>query len=213
MFYPISKPFFYLFIFLCIFLLFGGNSLAQFTETEVSIPSGPIELAGTLSLPQAAEEGGLPAILIIPGARAWDRNGNIKDGVQYGHYRDIADYLASQGFIVLRYDKRGTGESSGRLPKRDFMLARDSMSAFNWLNEQPQVDKGKIVLLGHSQGTRIAVTIAAKAESLAAAVLLSPVIKAVAANYFKCPVLMVRSQGQTIFSSMLLRASRIIMIL
>jgi dienelactone hydrolase len=170
----------------------------QILEKEINIPSEDITLAGTLSHPQNLQEKFLPAILILPGARPWDRNGNIRNGISYGHYKDIAEYLTSAGFIVLRYDKRGIGGSGGSFPPNDFLLAQDAEAACRWLREQPQVDKDQIVIIAHSQGTRIATMIAEKLEGLAAVALLAPVLGTKAAEYYKCPVLLARGDKDTV---------------
>jgi dienelactone hydrolase len=170
----------------------------QSIQKEVNILSEDITLAGTLSLPQNSQGKTLPAVLILPGARPWDRNGDIKDGIRYGHYKDIAEYLTSAGFIVLRYDKRGIGGSGGKFPPDDFLLTQDAEATYRWLREQPQVDKNRMIIIGHSQGTRIATLIAEKLEGLAAVVLLSPVLGSKAADYYQCPVLLVRGEKDTI---------------
>jgi len=173
----------------------------QFSEKEVNISSGDIVLAGTLSLPQDAQEKAFPAVLILVGARPWDRNGNIKESIQFGHYKDVSDYLTSHGFIVLRYDKRGIGKSGGMFPPSEFSLAQDAIAAFHWLREQHQVDKDKIAIIGHSQGTKITSMIADKVEGLAAVILLAPVISTKDANKYKCPVMLVSGENDKIVTS------------
>jgi dienelactone hydrolase len=64
-----------------------------------------------------------------------------------------------RGFVVLRYDKRGVGESSGeyvgigpRNSERMFaLLASDMSAATMLLRNQPDVDAGRVLLMGASQ--------------------------------------------------------------
>jgi len=194
----VHKPCIYFLTFLSFFLSVNNFTVMQILGKEINIPSEDITLAGTLSLPRNLQGKILPAILILPGVRPWNRDGNVIEGIQYSHYKDIAEYLTSAGFIVLRYDKRGIGGSGGSFPPNDFLLAQDAEAAYRWLREQPQVDKDQVVIIAHSQGTRIATMIAEKLEGLAAVVLLAPVLGSKAAEYYKCPVLLARGDKDTV---------------
>jgi len=78
----------------------------------VRIPSGNVMLAGMLTTPNGIARA--PALLMIPGSGAVDRNGN-GDGLKTDLYRQLAQQLAQMGYVTLRYDKRGIGASV--LPK------------------------------------------------------------------------------------------------
>ena len=70
-------------------------------------------------------------------------------------FAQLAAELAGRGFVVLRYDKRGVGQSGGRLETvtlRDY--ADDVVAAVKWLEKRKDVDKRRIAVVGHSEGGR-----------------------------------------------------------
>lgn len=72
-------------------------------------------------------------------------------------YKLIADALAEAGIISLRYDKRGVGESEGDLTKAGMWdLVDDAESALQYLKNHPSVDRERVLVLGHSEGTMLA---------------------------------------------------------
>lgn len=130
-------------------------------EVKISNPSDPsIILSGTLTQPK--DTGCYPAVVLIAGSGPNNRDSQI-----YGHkpLYDIADYLTRRGVIVLRYDKRGIGQSTGeyRLSMTtDF--ASDASAALQYLKTLPNVTK--VGLIGHSEGGLIAQMIAAQTPTL-----------------------------------------------
>jgi pimeloyl-ACP methyl ester carboxylesterase len=75
---------------------------------------------------------------------------------------------------VLRFDKRGVGESTGYFPDAlttDF--ATDVAAAVNYLTFRKTVDRRRIGLIGHSEGGLIALMIAARNHNIAFVVLLA----------------------------------------
>ncbi len=118
-----------------------------------------IKLAGTLTLPQQKEKK-YPAVLLIAGSGPNDRDETV-----FGHkpFWVLADYLTRHEIAVLRYDKRGIGESEGEYfmaTMQDF--ADDAEEAINYLKTRKEIDSSKIGLIGHSEGGIIAPMIAAK---------------------------------------------------
>ena len=71
---------------------------------EVSFQSGPVTLAGTLTLPPG--EGPFPAVLLISGSGLQDRDQTV-----FGHRPFLvwADHLTRAGLAVLRVDDAGAG--------------------------------------------------------------------------------------------------------
>ena len=118
---------------------------------EVSIPNpraAGVTLAGTLTLPQG--RGPFPAAILITGSGAQDR-----DETLFGHkpFGVLADYLTRHGIAVLRYDDRGIAHSTGRFAgatSADF--ATDANAAFAFLAARPEIDRGAIGFVGHSEG-------------------------------------------------------------
>lgn len=85
----------------------------------------------------------------------------------------LAAHLRGEGIASLRYDKRGVGESGG-----DYLSAglhdnvADARDAVAALRERPEVDAGRVFVVGHSEGAIIAAELAAS-EDLAGVVLLA----------------------------------------
>lgn len=141
-----------------------------FREELVEI-RGAFSLEGTLTLPIGAQEV-RPAVLIIPGSGKGNRDGNLPR-MRMNLYKDIADSIAKLGFITLRYDKRGTNRSKGNFLETGFWdLVDDSESAVRYLQSRPEVDKDRIIVLGHSEGGLIAPALHAR-QSLAGLILLA----------------------------------------
>lgn len=74
--------------------------------------AGGANIAGTLNVPDAAEQGRVPGVLIIPGFGPTDRDGIVPPGGAPDRlYSDISDMLGDLGIASFRYDKRGSGQS------------------------------------------------------------------------------------------------------
>ncbi len=128
-----------------------------------------VTLAGTLTLPEGA--GPWPAMVLITGSGPQDRDETIFD---HKPFLVIADHLTRNGIAVLRYDDRGTAESTGNFAtatSQDF--SRDAEAAVTWLKSRPEIDAKKIGLIGHSEGGLIAPLIAARCPDVALIVLLA----------------------------------------
>lgn len=130
-------------------------------------PSAGITLAGTLTLP--SEEGTYPAVVLVSGSGAQDRNEEL---LAHKPFLVLADHLTRAGIAVLRYDDRGTAESEGDFAAATtYDLAEDALSAAAWLKAQPQA--GKVGFIGHSEGGIIAPMAAAQDPDIDFIVLLA----------------------------------------
>lgn len=125
---------------------------------DVTFSSGydNVKLAGTITMPRKGEK--LPAVVLVTGSGPQDRDETIM-----GHkpFKVIADYLTKQGIVVLRYDERGVGASTGNYPKStigDF--SRDAIAAVGFLAQQERVDSTQVGIIGHSEGALVAELIA-----------------------------------------------------
>ncbi len=137
---------------------------------EVTFPSGEIALAGTLTMPKERSQP-VPAVVLIAGSGPHERDENIA-GVKV--FAQIAEHLTSQGFAVLRYDKRGVGRSEGRYDAATtYDFANDAQAAVRFLRTRPEIAPGRIALIGHSEGAIVALLVAAHDPTLAAVVLMA----------------------------------------
>lgn len=131
-----------------------------YVEEQLNIKSmndPGISMACTFSYP--AESRKLPAVILVPGTGAIDRDGTI---AYHKLFYVIADYLNRNGFAVIRYDKRGVGKSSGVYDGGTIEeLTTDVESVFEFLKCRKEVDPKRIGFLGHSMGGGIAYSAAA----------------------------------------------------
>jgi len=126
-----------------------------YLEEEVQIKNAnqpDVVLAGTLTLPKG--KGPFPAAILISGSGASDRNESFM-----GHkpFLVLADHLTRNGIAVLRYDDRGTAQSTGNYStanSEDF--SHDANAAFRYLTQRPEINTQAIGFIGHSEGGLIA---------------------------------------------------------
>lgn len=129
----------------------------------IPVPSGDVTLAASLDMPRG--EGPHPAMVMVHGSGE----------VRRDNFAGSAQHYASLGIAVLRYDKRGVGQSSGRY--RDVnasnsasvfdVLADDAVAAVQYLKTHPQIDPTRIGLIGPSQAGWIIPLAASRSSDIA----------------------------------------------
>ncbi len=142
-----------------------------YVEEQVTFSNAPagVSLSGTLTLPKGA--GPFAAAVLIAGSGPEDRDGTIAN---HKPFLVLSDYLTRRGIAVLRYDKRGIGQSTGSADMATTMdLAGDAQCAIAYLKTRKDIDPARIGLIGHSEGAMIAPTIAASSPDLPWVVLLA----------------------------------------
>ncbi|HJU44561.1 MAG TPA: alpha/beta fold hydrolase [Vicinamibacterales bacterium] len=128
-------------------------------DESVTIPTYGFNLGATLTRPKTAAERA-PAVILIGGSGPTDRDETVAGIPVFGQ---IARDLVNAGFIVLRYDKRGVGQSGGRAESATLAdYAEDVRWALMWLERQKGVDKDRIGLVGHSEGALVALLVAGR---------------------------------------------------
>jgi dienelactone hydrolase len=149
----------------------GGTDIPVIEVTgppaeTVTFQSGDVTLAGTLDLP--ASEGPFPAIVTVHGSPPLTRNDiyNLR----------ISHFFVQHGYAVLRYDKRGAGESTGEYPNvgtheegeaNVHILADDTLAGVEFLKNHDLIDPNRIGLVGHSQAGWIIPLAASKSPDVA----------------------------------------------
>ena len=135
-----------------------------FTNTKEKI-----DLAGTITLPKESKKSAV--VILIAGSGPNDRDETI-----FAHkpFWVLADHLTRQGIAVLRYDKRGVGESEGEYfiaTTKDF--ADDVEAAISYLKTRQDIDTMNIGLIGHSEGGIIAPMVASRNSDVKFVVLMA----------------------------------------
>ncbi len=106
-----------------------------------------------------------PAIVIIMGTGKTDRDGNEK-GFRTDLYKQFAAFFSVLGFVCVRYDKRGTFQSTGNFNTAGLHdLTDDAISVIRYVKALPYVDETKVLVCGHSEGAMIATLLSEKEDT------------------------------------------------
>jgi len=146
------------------------RTLKNATDAPARIPAAGFSLAATVTTPAAAGKQRHPAVVLVPGSGPIDRDAVVA-GIPL--FAQLAGQLADLGYVVVRYDKRGIGQSGGRTERatlRDF--ADDSVAVTKWLADRKDVDEDRVFVVGHSEGASVAM-LAAREKKVAALVLMA----------------------------------------
>ena len=129
-----------------------------YKEESVSFTNAGYKFNGTLTLP-ANYSKDTPAVLMITGSGQQNRDEEV-----FGHrpFAVIADALARQGIVSLRYDDRGWGDKHvifSHFTTDDFH--QDAAAALALLRKRFR----KVGVLGHSEGGTIGMMLAADGKT------------------------------------------------
>jgi pimeloyl-ACP methyl ester carboxylesterase len=153
------------------------ESVARPNDEQIQIPSNGFNLLGTLSKPSAAPDAAsrkgpkLPAVILLSGSDPTDRD-EIVAGIPI--LGQLSTRLADAGYIVVRYDKRGFGQSGGRAESvtvEDY--AEDAIAAMRFLERRRDVDSKRIALVGYGEGGAVAAVASSRTGKVAAIVLVA----------------------------------------
>jgi alpha-beta hydrolase superfamily lysophospholipase len=141
------------------------------TDTGVIIPATGFSLAGTLTMPAGVGRLRHPAVVLAGGSGQVERD-EVISGIPI--FAQLAGALAQEGFIVLRYDKRGIGQSGGRAERVTIQdYADDLTTAVKWLEKRQDVDPRRIAVAGHSEGGAVAMLAAAREKKIGKLILIA----------------------------------------
>ncbi len=161
-------------------------------EVRYENSSAHITLAGTLTLPQS--QGPFPAVVLVHGMGPQDR-----DYTMMGHklFLLLADHFTRNGIAVLRYDKRGIGQSGGTfssaVTSKD--LATDVVAGIDYLKTRADITIKKIGLIGHSEGGLIASMVTADSSDIAFLVLMAGAVTTAVAAIVEQAGMQLRADG------------------
>ena len=136
-------------------------------DEAVNIPAAGFNLGATLTRPRNGAAR-LPAVILLAGANTDERDGIVAGVPILGQ---IAGALAEAGFLAVRYDKRGHGQSGGRAESATLGdHAEDAHAVVRWLANRRDVDRDRIAVLGHAEGAWTALLAAARERRIAAVI-------------------------------------------
>jgi pimeloyl-ACP methyl ester carboxylesterase len=139
------------------------------TDSDVTIPGNGFNIAGTLTSPAGVGRLRHPTVVLVAGSGPVDRDETVA-GIPI--FSQLAGALAERGYLVLRYDKRGLGQSGGRTETATLQdYADDLVAIVKWLAKRDDVDNRRIAVVGHSEGGAVAMLAAAREKKIASVVL------------------------------------------
>lgn len=147
-------------------------------DEDVRITSNGFALAGTMSRPAGSKPPAkgdknpprLGAVILVAGSGPVDRDETVA-GISV--FAQLANAIADAGFLAVRYDKRGVGQSGGRdeaVSLEDY--AEDVRAIVAYLRKRPDVDPKRIAIVGHSEGGLVGMLAAAQERKSVAALML-----------------------------------------
>ena len=142
------------------------NSLQSKSPDNYGIREGEKRIYATLQLPHSAKA--VPVVLLIAGSGSTDRNMNQGNALLTNSFSMLADTLAAHGIATVRYDKRGVGKSiaalENKLPTMDD-YGSDAAAFIKELKDDKRFSK--VFVIGHSEGSGIAIIAAKKTPPFA----------------------------------------------
>jgi pimeloyl-ACP methyl ester carboxylesterase len=147
-------------------------------DEDVRMPANGFTIAGTISKPAAIpsppagqKTTRLPIVVLVPGAGTVDRD-EVVQGIPI--FGQLAGGLADAGLLVLRYDKRGVGQSGGRSEAASLTDYADDLQAIvKSVANRKDVDSKRIVVAGHSEGAWVALLAASRTDRISRVALIA----------------------------------------
>lgn len=129
----------------------ASSSAHSYQEDEVQFQAvGKVKLKGYLSRPNKV--GKFPALVLQMGHGQGTTDSTTR---RYNPFAEMARKIADAGFVVLRFDKRGTGYNSTNGSYEDAAFTdfiHDLRSAIKYVQKREDVKPHDIYLFGHSLG-------------------------------------------------------------
>lgn len=176
-------------------VLFIGlpGTLWASTDVPIQFSDGPVQLAGSLTLPESA--GPHPAVVLIAGGQQIDRDCSVSGG-RYKLFKIVAESLAGHGVASLRYDSPGVGGSTGDWNQRTLGDRADEITnAIQVLKRNTNIDSKRIGLLGISQGSDLAEQVGGSSSDVDFVVLLSPHAKPLREDFLTFRAYLLKEDG------------------
>jgi hypothetical protein len=133
-------------------------------DTPLFLPMLGFTTGATITVPTTS--GRRPAVILVPGFGSLDRDAVVGDVPVYGL---LAGALTAEGNIVVRYDRRGLGQSGGRTENATLEDYRDDLiEVVRNVRKRKDVDGDRVAVIGYQDGGAIALLAAAKDDDIKA---------------------------------------------
>jgi len=135
------------------------------TDVDVVIPANGFNLAGTITTPPAvAARLRHPVVILVGGTTPAGRDEPVS-GVAV--FAQLARGLSDAGVMTVRYDRRASGQSGGRIEAATIADYADDVAAVvRWVAKRDDADKRRIVIAGYADGVPAALLAASKTKEI-----------------------------------------------
>ena len=136
-------------------------SFAQIKSEEILIKNNEIELPGTLTFTSEKT----PLLIWIHGSGNVDRNGNQRPYVKANYIKQFRDSVNQQGIAFFSYDKRTANQKNMPILKKGVLFdsfISDAQKVISHFKNNKRFSE--IILIGHSQGSLIAMLASKKSN-------------------------------------------------
>ena len=146
-------------------------------DETLFVPSTGFTLGATLTAPAASPAGAgrRPAVVLVSGPGPQDRDYTAPDpSGTIPIFGQLAGALADLGYIVVRYDGRGVGQSGGRTENATLDdYAQDVIHVVNWLRRRRDVDGNRLAAVGYAETAAVALLAARREDRIRGVALLA----------------------------------------
>ncbi|MGE3707458.1 MAG: alpha/beta hydrolase [Vicinamibacterales bacterium] len=146
-------------------------TVARPNDESVRITANGFTLAGTVSKPASPTARKLPAIVLVGGSGPTDRDEITFNIPIFGQ---LASRLADAGFVVVRFDRRGVGQSGGRPEAATLSdYAEDLRAVVRFTRDRKDVEGKRVTVIGYGEGGPVALLAASQEDRIGALVLIA----------------------------------------
>jgi len=134
------------------------------------VPGNGFNMGATISKPATPPSAKLPIVILVAGAGPQDR-----DLTSFGIpvFGQLAGAIADAGYLVVRYDRRGSGQSGGRTENATLIdYTDDVIDIVRWAGKRKDADADRVILVSHAEGAAVAMLAASREKRIRAIALL-----------------------------------------
>lgn len=128
-------------------------------------------ISAIVHFPETAEKDGKWPVMIYCHGFTGNKTADNRMGVR------LARKLRYQGYLVVRFDYIGSGESEGEFETDTHLTGwlQDADTVISWMKTLPEADENRIGIIGHSLGGALVTHLSAMNQDIKAVCALAPV--------------------------------------